>query len=394
MIAIVVIRVFLPTHPATLWAMLGGIGLSTFANLKRGGMLLVHDLAPVPPGLPPLSLPQLDLVETLFPAALATALLSSVEATAISRNIASRTGQRLDTARDFVGLGLANLTAGLTSGYPVSGSLSRSALNERAGTTTRLGGTASGLWMLMVLIAFGPIVDLTPVPSLAGILLVTAADLIDTRRIREILASSQGDRLAFLVTVIGTWTLSLERAILLGAGISIALFLRRARHLLVRELEVDALDRLRVRNEEEPFQGSTSIRVLHIEGNLFFGAASELQRTLDSATRDRDVRVLILRLRRTQAMDVTTAYVLLAAARAMQRHDRHLLLVGIRPRPMEMLVRTGIAASWGEKHLFPSQAEWFGAMDSALAQAVDLANTDAACPFRRYLRTRESQSPL
>jgi SulP family sulfate permease len=155
---------------------------------------------------------------------------------------------------------------------------------------------------------------------------------------------------------------------------------------------VDAHDQLRERHDEHPFHRSPSIRVLHIEGNLFFGAASELQRALDEACRPPSVKVLVVRLRRTQAMDMTTAYVRLAVARSLQQQGRHVLLVGIRPRPMNMLVRTGLAAAWGEQDLFPTQLGWFAAMDKALMRATALADTPEDCPIRRYLRKRSRRT--
>lgn len=385
---IVAMRRTMSHQPATLWAMVVGTLLAWALDLGGGGMRLVGDLAPVPAGLPPLTLPDLSLVTALGPAALAAMLLSLVESSSVARAIASRSGQRLDTSVDFFGLGLANLAAAFTGGYPVSGSLTRSVLNERAGAVSRLAGMAGGVMMLLALVVAGPAVDLTPVPSLAGILLVMAADLVDLKRIREVISADRGDWMAFLGTVIGTWVLPLDQAILLGVAISIVIFLRRVRHLVVRELAFDEFGRLRERDTDNAFMTAPGIKVLHVQGNLFFGAANELRDAIDDAMQDSGAKVLVLRLKRTQGMDLTTASVLLAAARGMERRGQHLLLVGVLPRAMELLVRTGIADELGHEGLFPSQSGWFAAMDQGLRRAVELAETPVDCPMRAYLAQR------
>ena len=103
--------------------------------------------------------------------------------------------------------------AAFSGAYPVGGSLSRSVLNERSGAATRLAAALSGVLMLLVLLALGPLVNETPLAGLAGLLFVIAADLIDPSRIRMTLRGTTSDRIAFLSTLVGTWTLSLDHAI-------------------------------------------------------------------------------------------------------------------------------------------------------------------------------------
>jgi sulfate permease, SulP family len=165
-------------------------------------------------------------------------VLSLVESSSVARALAVRTGQRLDMAAEFAGQGIANLAAAFSGGYPVSGSLSRSALNQQAGAETRLSAVFCGLLMIGVLLVLGPIVERTPIASLAGLLLVLANDLVDRQRIRMVLRGTMSDRVAFVATLLGTWVLPLDQAIYAGVGISIILFLRRARLLTVREMVI------------------------------------------------------------------------------------------------------------------------------------------------------------
>ncbi len=365
------------------------IGLGTLAawalGLDRAGVVLIRDLAPIPGGLPSLSIPDLSIAAGLVPVAIATAVLSLVESTS-----------PVDVGREFIGQGLANLTAGLSGAYPVSGSLARSALNERVGARTRAAGALTGVFMLGVLLGLGPVVDWIPIPSLAGLLLVVAADLIDVGRIRRVLRSGLGDAGAFLGTVLGTWTLPLDQAIYVGVGISLVLFLRRARLLVARELLVDGdlhlqeaeLDRVSTR-----LQHCERVRVLHIEGPLFFGVAPELDEMLRAVVRGGEVKVVILRLKRAQGLDLTTAMVLVDAHRRMEEAGGTLMLVGLREGMVERLRDMGLEKVFGDD-LYPTEPEWFAAMSAALDDALDLVEDHPCdpCPLVRYRDNRRDES--
>ena len=174
-------------------------------------------------------------------------------------------------AAEFSGQGLANLAAAFSGGYPVSGSLARSSLNQQAGAQSRLSALFCGLLMLAVLLFLGPVVNQTPIASLAGLLFVFASDLIDRDRIRIMLRGTRGDRLAFLATLVGTWLVPLDQAIYIGIGISILLFLRRARLLTVREMTISEKGRFREVDHEQDERGQqcSAIRILNLTGPLF-----------------------------------------------------------------------------------------------------------------------------
>src|SRR5690606_28858985 len=141
----------------------------------------------IPAGLPPLTAPDPALFRTLLSASVAVVVLSLVESNAVTRSIARHSGERLDTNAELAGLGFANVAAGFTSGYPVSGSLARRQLNFALGARSRLSGVLTGVFVIAVLLLRGPVVERVPVPSLAGLLLVIAIDLVDVPQIRALL---------------------------------------------------------------------------------------------------------------------------------------------------------------------------------------------------------------
>jgi len=363
------------------------------------GLTTVADLSPVPEGLPPLSLPfgsgpfawSFDVWGALLPIAIATTVLSLVEASAVGRAIAAKTGQRVELSTEFVGQGLANLAAAFFGGYPVSGSLSRSAITERSGARSRLVGVFNGLMMMGVLLALGPAVNYTPICALAGLLFVVAYDLIDVPRIRSILAARRSDAAAFLVTVLGTWALRLDQAIYLGVALSVFLFLRSAQLLSIHYLvfgDDGRLMELRPGDPEHAARACASVRMVQLEGQLFFGAAGELADALDEVIADPEVQVLWLRMRRAFGMDVTIAQTLTAAAERLRAEGRHLILVGVRAPAAAVLEKIGAIEAIGRDRVFDKVPSWFDASDRGLRLALELVGEhrcDEACPIAAHL---------
>ncbi|MGE0826991.1 MAG: SulP family inorganic anion transporter [Candidatus Binatia bacterium] len=380
--------------PGSLVAMILSIAISEIFHLHEHGLRLVADLTPIPAGLPPLTIPDWNQWQALLPAAVACAVLSLVESSSVARALASRSGQRLDLAAEFTGQGMANLSAAFSGGYPVSGSLARSSLNQQSGAVSRLSAVFCGSLMITVLLFLGPLVSKTPIASLAGLLLVLANDLINREHIRAILHSTLSDRVAFLATLIGAWVLPLDKAIYLGVGISIVLFLQRARLLTACEMAIGEKARFREidLDSTEPRHACSAIRIINLTGPLFFATAGELEAVLEPFINNREIRVLILRVRQAQDFDVTTAGILEATAKKLASEERTLILLGLRPPAMTLLEQTGIAQRIGSENLFLAQAGWFTAMEAALRRALSLVGAhrcDQHCPLADYVDTQE-----
>jgi SulP family sulfate permease len=361
--------------PGAMVALMLGIAADLVFDLESKGLRVLSDLASIPIGLPPLTIPSPGLAFELAPFAAACAMLSLVESNAIARSIAARTGQQLDSKREFLGQGLANLSAALFGGYPVSGSLARSTLNEQSGGKTRLAGATTGVLTLVVLVSLASLFDHTPLSCLAGVLMIVAWDLIDFKRIRKVVKTSWGDRLTFAVTMIGTWVLALDEAIYLGVGLSLVWFLRKARLLTVRELVITTTGLLQEHPLHAPLgehRRCSSIRLVQVEGTLFFGSAGELRSALDKVALEPGVRVLIVRVKRAKGLDGTVAEVFGSLGAGMRARGQHLLLAGMNTDMMRVLERSGAAAEIGAEQLFPTQTRWFAALEAAKQRALVL----------------------
>jgi SulP family sulfate permease len=393
--AIVALRRRLPRGVPMFLVTLAGTALATAFGLDRVG---VATLGAGTGGWPPFGLPSLSGAVDLLPVAVAASVLSLVETHALDRAGAERTGQPLDARLDTAGLGLANTLASLFGGYPVSGSLARSAVALQLGAGTRLVGGWAALLLLAALPVLGPVVERVPLPVMAAVVLVAAADLVRPERIRTWLDGSTGDRVAFGGTVAATWLLPFDQAIWVGIGLSFALFLRRAHLLVVRELWVGGDGRLREVDPDHPPPTDPdrpgrcgAVALLHVDGPLFFGSAGELEDALLPYGEDDDVRVVVARLKRSAALDATTEGVLAHVQRVLARSGRQLVLVGSAPRPG---TATDEESLTGELGPGPSdRPRWFGSMNAALAHALAAAGPPGgpthrcgpSCPLAAYV---------
>lgn len=220
-------KIFLKNKPVALFVVLGGIVASTLLGLDARGVKLLGE---VPQGLPGIGLPAIhwaDLNE-LLPLAFACFLLGAVETAAIGRMFAVKHGDRLDANQEFLALAAANLAAGLGRGFPISGGMSQSVVNEGGGARTPLsGGIAAGL-ILVVVLFFSHLLRALPQPVLAAVVLVAVAGLFKLSTLRQLWRGDRPEFVVAMAAILGVLGSGLLRGVMIGAVISIVQLLRRA----------------------------------------------------------------------------------------------------------------------------------------------------------------------
>jgi len=225
----------LPNRPVSLLVLVGGIAAVPLLGLPGRGVALLGE---VPKGLPMPGLPAVHAsdLNLLLPLAMACFLLGAVETVAIGRMFARKHGYRLDSNQEFLALAGSNLAAGLGHGFPVSGGMSQSLVNEGGGARTPLSGlVASGIVAVVALFLAGLLRDL-PQPVLAAIVLMAVSGLFklsDLRRLWRFRRGEFGVAIAALLGVLGS---GLLRGVLIGVVISLLLVLRRGSRPRTTEL--------------------------------------------------------------------------------------------------------------------------------------------------------------
>jgi SulP family sulfate permease len=297
-----------------------------------------------------------------------------LEALAVAKSISTYTRQPLDYNRQCLAEGVGNLVGGFFQSLPGSGSLTRTAINYQSGAITRASGIYSGIIVAAVVLIGGPYARFIPKSALAGLLFITAARLIDWNRLGYALRASRFDAILVAVTGLSAVFISVDYSILIGVALSILLFVPRASSPSIRELIVTPERVVRERQPEEA--RAKSLLIYDLEGELFFGAASELDKYLTGITVEMDrtgIKYLVLRLRRARNPDVVAIEHLEHFLHDAEKHKITVLLAGLRPDFLKILDNVGITQRFPKDRIFPEEGEVFSATLRAVRYANQLA---------------------
>lgn len=220
-------KIFLKNKPVALFVVIGGIAASMLLGLDARGVKL---LGTVPAGLPAPGLPAVTWTDlnTLLPLAFACFLLGAVETAAIGRTFAAKHGGRLDSTQEFLALAAANLAAGIGRGFPVSGGMSQSLVNEGGGARSPLSGVFAAGLILAVTLFFSQLLSALPQPVLAAIVLVAVAGLFKLTALKELWRFERQEFVVAMAAIVGVLGSGLLRGVMIGAVISMVQLIRRA----------------------------------------------------------------------------------------------------------------------------------------------------------------------
>ncbi|MFQ3630378.1 SulP family inorganic anion transporter [Roseiflexus sp.] len=347
----------------------------------------VRTLGALPQSLPPLAdlpLMDLNLIGTLANGALAVAIIGLVEASAIARAIATHSQQRLDSNQEFIGQGLANICAGLFSGYPCSGSFNRSALSFQAGARTSLGNAFSGVFVLLAMFPLAPLIAHLPRPVLAGALAITAWSMVDHQAIRRIWRADRVDGAISLITLTATLFVPLQFAIISGVLMSLGAYLWRTSAPRVQSVLPDADFRHWEYQPHLPM--CPQMAVVDVLGDLYFGAVNHVEEQMNALlTSNPTQRFLLLRMHSVQRCDVSGIKMLQAIVRQYRDRGGGVYFVRVRQPVRQMMDVTGFTQYVGEDHFLDEDH----AIDYLFHRVLDPAVCIYECEVRAF---RECQN--
>lgn len=338
----------------------------------HGGRTAVSIAGKIPASLPSPHVPvvHVEWLGQLSSGALAVAFIGLIEALSIAKAIAHQTQQKIDYNRQILAEGLANLTGGFFQSLPGSGSLSRSAINHQSGAATRFSGIVAAGTVAVALLLFAPLLSYIPKAALAGLLLVTAVRLVDFRRLVYTLRASRYDAGLVIITAITGVAIDLDKAVLLGVALSIVLFVPRAAKLKTAELVVTE-DRV-VRERLPGDVADPAILIFDVEGELFFGAAPDLEHHLDAlAARVRadGTKFVVLRLKRARNPDAVCVERIENFLHDLTDQGVTVLLAGVRADVLDVLGNVGLRHWFPTSHVFPEEDKDYSATLKAVRYA-------------------------
>ena len=335
---------FLPTVAVTLAVMTG-----IYQWLKGHGYAF-ETLPHVAAGHWPLTLPvfSLDLVSQLSGTAFAVAFLSLLESSSIAKALAARSGDTVDIRQQMCSMGVANTVNAFGSGMPVSGSLTRSMLNYSSGARSPVSSMISGVILVIGVLACGPLIAFIPKAALASLVILVGASLIRPETIKTFLRVSRSDASTFIVTFVSGLLFPLDMAIYLGVGLSILLFLKKVARPKLVEYDFNPSGELAEKQEEEV----SAISIVHVEGDLFFGATDVFLDQMRDLVQTPKIKVVILRLFNAHHIDGSATLAIMDLVRFARNQGREVLISGIHDDIDPIIKRSGIADLVGEENMF------------------------------------------
>ena len=303
-----------------------------------------------------LQVPSLSLtdIQLLASPALAIALLCILEGLSIGKSLAAKTGARLNGNQAMFSIGMANIGCAFFSGMPASGSLTRSSLSATSGGRSVLTSYISGVIVFIGAFVLGPYTRFIPQSTLAVLVIAIGISLLNKHAIRIVTRSTKSDAIVFSTTFISGLLMPLDSAIYIGVGISIILFLKKVARPEMVEYAFNEQGYLA--EVETPEQRSTSeVSIVHVEGELFFGAADLFRDQMRRICEDPNLKIVILKMRNAHNMDATAVMALEELLLYMAEKKRYLILSEVKADLIRVLQNSGLYDTIEARNIFTDE---------------------------------------
>ena len=328
------------------------IAISAFTFFIDGKQFEILFLPPIDQSVLSFSLPQVSFasIKLLTSTAIAIALLCILEGISIGKSLAIKKGVRLNNDQAMYSIGMTNIVCSLFAGMPASGSLTRSSLNYESGSKTVFANLFSGIIILIGIFAVGSLTQYIPVCALSVLVVIVGLSLLNRHAIRIVTQTTGSDAVVFLVTLVSGLYISLDSAIYFGVGVSILLFLKKVAKPELKEYsfnqEGDLLE------SENSNRDIPEVSIVHVEGEIFFGAADLFQEQMRRIYEDPQLKIVILKMRNAYNMDASSVMALEELVRHMNKLGRYLIVSEVKKDLLNILIKSGVAQYIEHRNIF------------------------------------------
>jgi high affinity sulfate transporter 1 len=338
-------KAFLKNKPVALFVVIAGILIASTTNLATRGVKMLGE---VPQGVPTPALPavQASDLNDLLPLAMACFLLGAVETCAIGRMFALKHGYRFDANQEFLALAASNAAAGFGHGFPVSGGMSQSLVNESGGARTSLSGLFSALLIVLVVLFFSDLLRNLPQPVLAAIVLAAVTGLVKIDVLKHLWKFSCGEFLVSMAALFGVLGSGILRGVLIGAVLSLLMLMRRTSKPNATELgRVPGTNYFADLFRHPENQRDANVFVFRVEGAILFYNADHVRDRFFELLEQRgaDVRLVIFFFGTISFIDLAGAELLSELHRTLSARGIDLKIAEAHGQVREALRRSGFA---------------------------------------------------
>jgi len=349
---------YTPKLPNLLVGMVAGSILALFLKDSSEGIRLVGE---IPAQLPPLSSADfsIETIRMLAPEAFAVALLGLIEAVSISRAVATKSNQRIDSNQEFIGQGLSNIFGSFFSSYAGSGSFTRSGINYSAGAQTPLSAIFAALVLMLIVLLIAPLTAYLPIAAMGGVILLVAYNLIDFHHIRQTLVFSKSESSILLTTFFATLFLELEFAIYLGVLLSLVLFLAKTSTPHIPTLSIDdSVDKRKfIDIEKKPVKQCPQLKIIRIDMSVYFGSINHIQKRISRIAEQERIYHILIVATGINFIDLAGAEALVSEHNSLKKMGGGLYFVGLKSSVYEFAAKSCFVKNIGNDHFFDNKSK-------------------------------------
>ena len=321
----------------------------------------------VPSGLPPLTMPTVDLTiwQQLLPPALTISFVGYMESFSVAKSLASKRRQKVVANQELIALGAANLGATLTGGYPVTGGFSRSVVNFAAGANSGLASFITAALIALTVLFLTPLFYFLPKATLAAIIMVAVFGLIDLKTFKHLWRYSKADGASLIITFVAVLSAGVERGILVGMAAATLLFIWRTSrpHMAIvgRMPHSGETYRNILRHSVKTCPHVVAIRV---DESLYFANTKYLEEAILRIVADRpQVKHLVLIGVAINFIDASALETLESLRQELGDAGVELYLADIKGPVMDRLEKVGFIDRLGPGHIYLSTHEAMVALE-------------------------------
>jgi SulP family sulfate permease len=378
---LILMKKYAPRLPGVLVAVVITTVIAWLSGYAETGGKIVGK---IPEGLPAFTIPDFnwEAVKTLMVTAITISLIGFMEAISIAKAMAARTRQRLDANQELVGQGLSNIVSGMFSGYPVSGSFSRSAVNIDAGAVTGMSSVVTGLVVGIALLFLTPLLYHLPQATLAAVIIMAVVNLVKIKPIIHAWHAEPHDGVVAVITFALTLFFAphLEEGILIGVLLSLVLFLFRSMRPRVAELSRFHDNTMRDVSVHD-LETSPKIALFRFDGDLFFANAGYFENQILQMVADKpELRFIILDAEGINAIDATGEEVLSNTIERLHAQNIELVVARMKKQFIDALRRTHLYEAMGENSFYSRVTYALDYVWDSLGDSYDRTT----CPLRRH----------
>jgi SulP family sulfate permease len=363
---------FLPRAPAPLVAVALGVSAAGLLGPRLGVALTGH----IPAGIPNPMVPDLMLLPSLWPAALGMALMSFTESIAAGRAFARHDDPPPVPNRELIALGAANLAGSFFQGFPAGGGTSQTAVNSRAGAQTQVSALITVGMVAATLLFLSPLIGLLPQATLAGVVVVTTAPLLNAADFRSILEVRRTEFLWAVAACIGVVLLGTLQGILVAVAISVLMLFYQANHPLVYVVKrKPGTDVFRPQSADHPRDESIpGLLIIRTEGRMNFASVPHARERLAGLVGELHPQVVILECSAIPDFEYTALQALTKAEERLRARGITLWLTALNPEALKVVLRSPLGRTLGPQRMF------FNLQDAVTAYETRSKNPMTAQP--------------